>query len=59
MKHNKLVSRKKVKKVETTASPEPVIDEEAPIYGIKENSRWVKRLKKYNPDLLERLRNWD
>jgi hypothetical protein len=56
MKHNKLVSRKKV---ETPVKKETVFDEEGPIYGIKENSRWVKRLKKYNSNLLERLRNWD
>ena len=56
MKNNtKLVSKNKIKTVNNT----PTLEKEEPIYGIEENSRWIKRLKKYNPNLLDRLRNWD
>lgn len=49
----KSVSKKIPKKVETP------LNEDGPIYGINENSKWAKRLKKYNPSAYARLRDWD
>lgn len=37
MKHKKLVSNRTVEKGKTTVKQQPPLDEEAPIYGIKEN----------------------
>lgn len=49
--------------VRKPSTPSPVVEktitEDDPIFGVKENSRWARRLKKSNPEAYERLKNWD
>lgn len=59
---NKGPSRKTLENVQSAPYNKPSkvrsVSEE-PIYGVKENSRWAKRLQKTNPAAYSNLKNWD